>query len=396
MLHLRPLIALGLTALLQACTLQPAPVSVVVVNESAYTRQNETVAVSADEVLQRLQLPDTASFVILNPQGGTIPYQFTYDGNIIFRASVPASGKAVYTFQEGSTLPFESEVEGNLVERADTALLAWADDGMPFAAPRAPQGAAGTASGHYLLPRPAEAQPLGIAIDGVEATEAGADSTHAHHSNTATLCLAGLLSPQRADGGTLALVTGGKAIPFGGWKDYEILDNGPLRFTVRLLDNITLPGGKTLSCTRTITHDAGSPMNRVDLRIDGLARTSRLVAALSLNHPAATASAQTGTGLIAATDTALTAAGETVVTYRGCTFPSVPLQSGIARSTAAGQAQAAGQRVWATLEYCPGSTLTYHFGAARNTSIFTSWEQWTAFLARFAATGRTPLRAVLQ
>lgn len=66
----------------------------------------------------------------------------------------------------------------------------------------------------------------------------------------------------------------------------DILDNGPLRFTVKLVYNpLTIKGDSTVIETRVITLDAGSHLNKTAVSFDNLKETTPVATGIVLHEP---------------------------------------------------------------------------------------------------------------
>ncbi|MDE6121430.1 MAG: DUF4861 domain-containing protein [Muribaculaceae bacterium] len=77
----------------------PASVSVTVTNPSGFDRNDEIVEVDLAAVSGLL---GDSVFVVESPQGTELPVQLTYDGKIIFPATVAAGSSARYTLRPGT------------------------------------------------------------------------------------------------------------------------------------------------------------------------------------------------------------------------------------------------------------------------------------------------------
>ena len=87
-------------------------VTVTVTNPLAMERSNEMVEVSMETITNRLGLADTAQIVVLDADGQQVPYQITYDGKVIFPATIAANGAATYTIQTGTPEAFDVKACG--------------------------------------------------------------------------------------------------------------------------------------------------------------------------------------------------------------------------------------------------------------------------------------------
>ena len=84
-----------MTALFCFACNESKTVTVTVTNPLALERSNEVIEVSMETVTNRLGLADTAQIVVLNVDGQQLPYQITYDGKVIFPATVLTPYKPV-------------------------------------------------------------------------------------------------------------------------------------------------------------------------------------------------------------------------------------------------------------------------------------------------------------
>lgn len=71
-------------------------------------------------------------------------------------------------------------------------------------------------------------------------------------------------------GGTAALMVNDTIVYPYCYKTFEVLDNGPLRFTVKLTYNPLIVNGDSVSRTRLISLDAGSQLNKTVVTYDNL------------------------------------------------------------------------------------------------------------------------------
>lgn len=122
-----------MTALFCFACNESKTVTVTVTNPLALERSNEVIEVSMETVTNRLGLADTAQIVVLNVDGQQLPYQITYDGKVIFPATVAANSSATYTIQAGIPESFDVKACGKCYpERMDD--MAWENDLVAFRA----------------------------------------------------------------------------------------------------------------------------------------------------------------------------------------------------------------------------------------------------------------------
>ena len=86
--------------------------------------------------------------------------------------------------------------------------------------------------------------------------------------------------------GTSALLANDSIVYPYCYKDYQILDNGPLRFTVKLVYNpLTVKGNNNVIENRIISLDAGSQMNKFTITYDNLTEATPVVTGIVLHEP---------------------------------------------------------------------------------------------------------------
>lgn len=75
-------------------------VTVTIANPLAIERTGEMVEISVNDIYTRLDLSDTAQFVIYDEKAQEVPYQLTYDEKVIFPVSVASNATVNYTVQQ--------------------------------------------------------------------------------------------------------------------------------------------------------------------------------------------------------------------------------------------------------------------------------------------------------
>ena len=78
-----------------------SPIELTISNDMDFDRNEEMVEV---EMSTLAELP--RQFVVLDAENNQVPYQVTYDGKLIFLASVPANGSVVYKVKAGKPQDF--------------------------------------------------------------------------------------------------------------------------------------------------------------------------------------------------------------------------------------------------------------------------------------------------
>ena len=302
-----------------ACTNTKDVVTVTVSNPLAMERSNEMVEVAMSDIANQLKLADTAQIVVLNADGQQVPYQITYDEKVIFPASVAANGTAVYTIQAGTPEAFAVKACGRYYpERVDD--VAWENDLVAFRAyGPALQKTGERAFGYDVWTKYNTTEPV------VEARYAGelnpetkakiaelkktdpkaarelyqSVSYHVDHGNGLDCYKVG----PTLGGGTAALMPDGEIVYPYCYATQDILDNGPLRFTVKLVYNpLTIKGDSTVIETRVITLDAGSHLNKTAVSFDNLKETTPVATGIVLHEPDGAVVADAAAGYITYVD----------------------------------------------------------------------------------------------
>ena len=176
----------------------------------------------------------------------------------------------------------------------------------------------------------------------------------------------------------------------------EILDNGPLRFTAKLVFTpLDVKGDTTVVETRVITLDAGSHLNRTAVSYSNLKETLPVVTGIVLHEPDGAVVADAANGYITYVDPT-TGPGNGKI-FMGAAFPAAvkdakvvlfPEQEKKQRNNADGH-------VLAVSDYEPGSDYVYYWGFAWDKADIKTADAWNRYMADFAQKVRNPLKCSL-
>ncbi len=400
--------------LLTSCASKEVKVSVT--NTTGLERQNEMVEVCMDDVTSKLQLADTAQVVVLDAMGKQLPYQITYDGKLIFQASVAPNGTSVYTVKEGIPEAVEVLACGRQYpERVDD--IAWENDLTAYRM----YGPALQATGE---------RAFGYDVWVKSVREPVVEARYASELNPETLEQIAKLkktNPQAADelyrsvsyhvdhgngldcykvgptlgGGATALVVDGEIIYPYCYKTYEILDNGPLRFTVKAVYNPENIKGKEVVETRVISLDAGSQLNKTVVTYDNLAEPTQVVAGVVLHNPLDECRyiASAEKGYLAYADPTDNVNNNNGTIYVGCVFPEAIAEAKPVMYEEPEKTQLRGGadgQLLAYIDYTPGSELVYYWGSGWSKYGFDTDETWNTYIQNAAVAKRNPLQVTLK
>lgn len=391
-------------------------VTVTVTNPLAMERSNEMVEVSMETVTDRLGLADTAQIVVLNADGQQVPYQITYDGKVIFPAAIAAGGTATYTIQTGTPEAFDVKACGRCYpERMDD--MAWENDLVAFRAYGPALQAKGERGfGYDLFTKYNTTEPILEAMyakeldketlakiaelkktDPKAAAELSRERSYHIDHGYGMDCYA--VGPTLGAGVAALMVNDSIIYPWC-YKNQEILDNGPLRFTVKLeFTPLTVKGDSTVVETRLITLDAGSHLNKTAVSYSNLKETLPIVAGIVLHEPDGAVVANAAEGYITYVDPTDNAGNDNGKIFVGAAFPTLVKEAKPVLFPEKEKKELRGGadgHVLAISEYEPGADFTYYWGAAWDKADIKDAAAWNAYMADFARKIRNPLTVTVK
>lgn len=395
---------------LASCTGNNQSVTVTVTNPLASERSGEMVELPMSDVSAKLNLADTAQIVVLDANGQQVPYQVTYDEKVIFPVSVQANGTATYTIQPGTPENFGVLACGRAYpERMDD--MAWENDLAGFRAYGPALQARGERGfGYDLFTKYNTADPILEELYAEELNpekrariaelkktdpKAAAELQHAisyhidHGYGMDCYAVGATLGA-----GVSALMAGDTIVYPWCYRTQEVLDNGPLRFTVKLEFNpLVVRGDSDVVETRLITLDAGSYLNKTVISYTNLKETTPIVTGIVLHTPSDVTKADAEAGYITYADPTTDPSGANGTIFLGAAFPA-PLKD--ARTVLFSEKEkkersGANGHVLAFSDYEPGSEYTYYWGFAWSKAAIQTVDEWNQYMAAYAQKVRTPL-----
>ena len=249
----------------------------IVVSNPTSTPRTELISLSMSEVKAKLGNANPKkgeAYIVKNKRGQQIGSQITHDGLLLIDASVRPHGSATYYVSIGK--PYQQKVyaTGALYKiRKDD--IAWENDRCAYrvygpALQKTGERSFGTDIWVKNTPDTVVYERYIKDMIGNRKNDGETEiltSFHLDHGNG--------LDPYRV-GATLGLgapslmVGKNQVLPYC-YKDYRILDNGPLRFTVELTYNPSTVGDmKNVVEHRIISLDKGSNFNKMTVWYDGL------------------------------------------------------------------------------------------------------------------------------
>ena len=394
-----------------SCAGSKQSMTVTVTNSLALERAGEMVEVPMSDVTAKLQLADTAQIVVLNEDGQQVPYQVTYDEKVVFPATVKANGTATYTIQSGTPEPYNVIACGRYYpERLDD--VAWENDlGGYRAYGPALQKRGERGFGYDLFTKYNTTEPILESLYAEEldkekrakiaelkktdpkaaAELQNAISYHIDHGYGMDCYAVG----PTLGCGTAALMQGDTIIYPYCYRTQEILDNGPLRFTVKLEFNpLTVRGDSNVVEMRVITLDAGSYLNKTVVLYTNLKEAMPVTTGIVLREPDGVVTADAANGYITYVDPTTDRSGGNGKIFIGAAFPSLVKEAKTVLFPEKEKKELRGGadgHVLAISEYEPGSEYTYYWGSAWDKAAIKTVDAWNAYMAEYAQKVRTPL-----
>lgn len=394
---------------LSACTQVKETLTVTVSNSLPIERQGEMVEIPMDKVVKELGLADTAQVVVWDKDGVEVPYQITYDDKLIFPASVAAESSNTYTLQIGNPENVSVKACGRVYpERMDD--IAWENDLIgcraygPTLQKRGERG-----FGYDLFTKRSTTEPVleemyamqnssenWAKVNELRKTDPKAANelvqTFTYHVDHGYGMDCYAVGPTLGAGVAALMVDDAIVYPWC-YKDYEILDNGPLRFTLKLeFHPLKVKEDTTVVETRIITLDTGSHLNRTVVSYSSLQESLPVVTGIVLHDTIGAVVTDAKNGYMTYVDPT-TGPGQGKI-FMGAAFPEdiidakvvlFPEEEKRSRNNAYGHALAVS-------EYEPNGEYVYYWGFAWDQADIQTPEAWNEYMKDFAQKVRTPLK----
>ncbi len=400
-------------AMFAACSQPRTSIDVKITNKLDTLRSNELVEIPFKQVIDEFGESDSVQFVIVDKDGKEVPYQISYDENVIFPVSVGANSSVVYTIRHGIPKTIEPRVQGHFYAfRNDD--ITWENElaiyrcfGPTQQMTKEPKYGYDywckdttdlVSEDRYIRASDPELQSR---IDLLETkgqirkAKALKDSMDFYHDHGdgldcfkvgRTLGLAG--TALMADSITL--------IPSNAYSTYEILDNGPLRFTVALTyPPMKVDGDSSIIEKRIISLDAGCYFNKVQLSFGNLKEVKNICTGIVLNgrrRNKIEGSVDDGFMAFRYRTQNYPKTGDI---YTGAIFvhPVLSIEENLFK-TIKQRAEHDGNfgYLQAISQYTPGDSFVYYFGASWSKYGLKSFDEWVEHIRQFNRRLVTPLK----
>lgn len=405
-----PLIVL-LTFLVACGEQKVAHFTVTISNDQPFDRTEELVEVPINAISEQLILIDEEQYIILDTNGSQVPYQITHDDQLLFPATVPANGVSTYTITIGKPIEVDHFVYGrHYPESADD--IAWENDRIAYRTygsaiqnkgnrdlgydtwvKRVPHLVVEQRYARHLDPDiQAEIIRLRKARKYKEANALHQSiSYHVDHGDGLDCYEVG----STLGCGTTALMHGDNIVYPSYWSTYEIMENGPLRFTLKLTYPPLTIGKDKVVETRLISLVKGSQLNKTTISFSGLSAATPIATGLVIRSESPTSYILESTkGYIAYADPTDTdnAATDDGTIYVGAVMPKkIKEAKPVLFTNKEIKERGALGHVLAISNYKPDSQYTYYWGSGWSKYGFESMAAWTEYLDHYALLLRHPL-----
>ena len=404
-----PMKATMMALALMASTMSVAKsVTVTIVNNERQQRQ-EVVEINAQEVFSKLGLtPGDKKLVITNALGQEVAYQLTYDGLIIIDVATRPCGEAVFKIEPGVPQQMKTFVCGRQYpERVDD--IAWENDRTAYrlygpALQRSGERAFGidvwlkntpdlVVEQRYAteLAHHGEIQQLLSQGKQPEARKMEIATTYHFDHGYGLDCYK--VGPSLGCGAPALINNGQLLLPYC-YKDYKILDNGPLRFTVELTYNPTNINGETVVEHRILSLDKGSNFNKMVVWYEGMNRKTDVAAGVVV-HQEDTQSILTARDYVAYADPTDNPQMQNFQIYVAALFPQgVDETKTIFDETPKNGIAGHVVGVWKDCDQ--NQRLTYYFGSAWSKNDVSTFDEWRLRIENFLNALHSPLAVAVE
>ncbi len=404
-----PMKATMMALALMASTMSVAKsVTVTIVNNERQQRQ-EVVEINAQEVFSKLGLtPGDKKLVITNALGQEVAYQLTYDGLIIIDVATRPCGEAVFKIEPGVPQQMKTFVCGRQYpERVDD--IAWENDRTAYrlygpALQRSGERAFGidvwlkntpdlVVEQRYAteLAHHGEIQQLLSQGKQQEARKMEIATTYHFDHGYGLDCYK--VGPSLGCGAPALINNGQLLLPYC-YKDYKILDNGPLRFTVELTYNPTNINGETVVEHRILSLDKGSNFNKMVVWYEGMNRKTDVAAGVVV-HQEDTQSILTARDYVAYADPTDNPQMQNFQIYVAALFPQgVDETKTIFDETPKNGIAGHVVGVWKDCDQ--NQRLTYYFGSAWSKNDVSTFDEWRLRIENFLNALHSPLAVAVE
>ncbi len=385
-----------------------AQTAVVTVSNGDKVQRQELVSVEASEVYAKLGINKGDGFVVKNALGQEVAYQVTYDGKVLIDVAVRPKGTAEYSMERGTPMALPTVATGKMYpNRVDD--IAWENDRTAYrlygpALQRSGERAFGIdvwvkntpdleVDKRYVTELSNHHKIEALKAEGKAAEAFDLEVATTYHFDHGYGLDCYKVGPTLGCGAPALMQDGDLVLPYC-YKNYEILDNGPLRFTVSLEYNpVDVNGDKGVVEHRLLSLDKGSNFNKMTVWYEGLTKPCDMAAGVVL-HPEDMESLVLGKGYVLYADPTDAPEKQNFQIYVGALFPN-----GVKETKALWLKEPAngyaGHGV-GIITYHPAERYTYYFGSAWSKNDVRTFNEWQLRAEETLQALRQPLTVTIK
>ncbi len=391
-----------------SCSFTPK-VKIVVDNTTDIERVDEMVEVDLAAIKSELGLVSDNSFVVYTSKRKEIPSQVTYDGKLIFQATIAPMSKAEFRITVAEPKEaYTSKVFGRQFPESNNDFT-WENDmnAVRVYGDGTQQRAHGydiwTKSTSELVVEERYKRDLSPELRArIEELKVAGNTREANrllktislgvdHGNGLDAYVVGA----SLGGGAAALMERGSIIYPSNYTDYEILDNGPLRLTVKFTyAPIKINGRDNVVETRTHVVDAGTCYTKSYVSFSDVVRSTPIVAGIVMaGAKSRQATVSKAEGYATYADANRQDVGDGVI-YVGTIFPGAVKSAGImpfVDNDSERKGMGLTGHVVLIGDYLPKSEFVYYWGSMWAKYKIATYEEWVSYTAQRAEMLRNPL-----
>lgn len=400
-----------LTALFLLPSVAHAQQDVVIVTVSNPTdmQRQELVELDAKTVKERLGVCcDRCKLRVINAVRQEVPYQLSYDGKLLIDVSVRPKGQAHFTIVKGEPRPMKTVVCGRQYpERVDD--IAWENDRGAYrlygpALQRNKERAFGNdvwvkntpdlvVEQRYELELSNHAAIVALREAGNTAAADSLEELTTYHFDHGYGLDCYKVGPSLGCGAPALLDNGKIVFPYC-YTQYEILDNGPLRFTVSLTYETKEFHGDRVTEHRLLSLDKGSNFNRQTVWYEGVTKPVDISSGVVI-HNEDTTSVWLKENMALYADPTDNPAAQNFQIYVGVIFPYGQVET--LRVPNEGAANGInGHALVVCRGVQPGERVTYYWGSAWSKYDCRNMQEWLLRAADFQNSLRNPLTVSIE
>ena len=381
--------------------------SVTITNESDEYRQ-QVVELGLGEICARLGIQGGRQFVVDDPAGLELPYQLTYDEKVAIEAGVSPHSTLKLTIHRGSPSIFPTVCYGRLYpERKDD--YAWENDRTAYrvygpALQRTGERSYGIDVWSKNTPQLVVEQRYWIEdvvmMPTVEKMRREnrhkGDSLYRtfsyHHDHGQGMDLY-KVGPTLGCGTPALMDADGQLVFPYCFKDYEVLDNGPLRTTVLL--NYEKKGfqGDSITEHRLVSLDKGSNFNRCTVWYTGMTKPARLASGVVV-HSENKDGYVLGSDYVAYSDPTDNPRVNNCQLFVGTLYPKNVIEPTLLPLAQPGNGNEG--HLLGIVNGYKGERLTYYFGSAWSKHDVRTMDEWQQRIQWTLRSLRQPLKVTVQ